>query len=71
MIIMKKDNKGRQITLSLAEQRKLDYNRRAWFLRRKYKSLTKDLFYVWQHNTRSFNNQSTRVLKLARLIGTN
>ena len=68
MIVMKKDNKGRRIKLSLSEQRKLDYNRRAWFLRRKYKSLTKDLFYVWQHNKRSLANQSARTIKLARLV---
>jgi hypothetical protein len=71
MIVMKKDNKGRQITLSLTEQMKLDYNRRAWFLRRKYKNLTRDLFNVWEHNRRSLNNQSTRILTLARRVGTN
>tara|TARA_R110000824_G_scaffold222606_1_gene410320 strand:- start:20488 stop:20733 length:246 start_codon:yes stop_codon:yes gene_type:complete len=71
MIVMKIYEEGQQEVLSNKEQKKLAYNRRIWFIKRKYNCLTRDLFNVWEHNKRSINNQTARVKTLIKVVSPN
>lgn len=67
MIVLKESKRYKVKQLSLAEQRKLEFNRRKWFLKRKYNSLSSDIFNVWQHNVVSRHNMSRRVCTLINM----